>query len=164
MTARVRDAWQLSERSGEIDGPKDQVFAAGALSQQPATIALGGPPEGDEHVLLGCLTAWFAKTSWPVDDWVHLARHSRFPCSRSLPPSASLRENNESSRFSLCPLGRQGDVQHQTCTPRGSRQWAKPPCYPHIRHLRMHERNTPGVGTVLTRYGLTFLPEAIATW
>lgn len=24
----------------------------------------------------------------------------------------------------------------------------------------MHERNTPGVGTVLTRYGLAFLPEA----
>jgi hypothetical protein len=24
----------------------------------------------------------------------------------------------------------------------------------------MHERNTPGVGTVLTRYGLEFLPEA----
>jgi hypothetical protein len=25
---------------------------------------------------------------------------------------------------------------------------------------RMHERNTPGVGAVLARYGLTFLPEA----
>ena len=42
---------------GEIDGPKDRIFVAGALSQQPGAIALDGPPEGDEHVLLGCLTA-----------------------------------------------------------------------------------------------------------